>query len=224
MMQFVIKYRLAGTFCVILFCGEMRAATQNQSSMAEANGSAFAPDVTLESSDPEMLDPVSLPADRLIEDLRGQPEVIAYVKQLAHETEFNQTGRNSSGASQGDQGSELELTDEVLFERIQQDEQFRLQVTQELKVRGYLSESDLPYLANPAPQEQSQFTPEGSGPVHVRRAKPSGRSRCARIKPTGTSSASNPASGSAHVVFCKVSPRPPPQTSPSFRMVPQRRT
>jgi protein involved in polysaccharide export with SLBB domain len=94
------------------------------------------------SSDSPMEEPLSaegtaLPADRIIEILREQPEMLESVK----------TAAAQRMQDQGRVVSESEITDDVLFERIERDFTLRVALTQQLKDKGYLTPSDLETLA-----------------------------------------------------------------------------
>jgi protein involved in polysaccharide export with SLBB domain len=74
-----------------------------------------------------------LPADRLIEILNQKPEVLDEIKAtLAQRLQ-----------DQGRPISEAEITDDMLFNRIEQDASFRVLLTEQLREKGYLTQSDL---------------------------------------------------------------------------------
>lgn len=83
---------------------------------------------------------VALPAERIVEILRAQPELLVKLKRSAIQS-LQEQGRSIP---------ETELTDDALFQRIEQDSKLRVLLTQELKSREYLTQADLEYLAEPA--------------------------------------------------------------------------
>ena len=78
----------------------------------------------------------ALPADRLVDILRQQPEALVALKRIT--IRYLQ--------EQGRTVTDSELTDHVLLARVQQDVQVRRLLTRELRTRGYLTEDDLDYL------------------------------------------------------------------------------
>jgi protein involved in polysaccharide export with SLBB domain len=204
MQDVVTGIRWAGMVCgLMLFCGISASGQQDQSFPSTRDGGVYQDDASKDVN-PEPpanageSEPVALSAERIIDDLRRQPELIPYVKQLADQSDANQvesgrteaeqteTSRSGSGqtksgqvsgdrygADQGVATPGAELTDEALFQRIEQDGEFRLQVTEEMKTHGYLSRSDLDYLANPMqPEDGSQLPPEINTAPRLRRTGP----------------------------------------------------
>jgi protein involved in polysaccharide export with SLBB domain len=94
----------------------------------------------------------ALPPDRLVDILRQQPEALVAMKRIA--VRYLQ--------EQGRTIADSELTDDVLFARVKQDEQLRRLLTRELKTRGYLSDDDLEYLdrrsSGPSARQPGQFS------------------------------------------------------------------
>jgi protein involved in polysaccharide export with SLBB domain len=140
---------------LVLFCfsGLIRAQESDSYSSRETSGrdqsqsrTAAEPDATEpDSTEADFSDTessgapaaqVALPAYRLIEILRQQPELLDVVKGIA--IQYLQ--------DQGRSVSDSDVTDEVLFRRIEQDPQLRRLLTRELKTRGYLGEDNLDYL------------------------------------------------------------------------------
>jgi len=103
----------------------------------------------------------ALPADRLIEILSQKPELLEAVK-----TELVQRLQD-----QGQAVSEAEITDDVLFSRIQEDASLRVLLTQQLKAEGYLTEDDLASLEGP-PLESKTAARRRKGLPAVSAGKP----------------------------------------------------
>lgn len=104
----------------------------------------------------------ALPADRIIEILGQRPELLEEVKATVAQRL----------QEQGLPGSEAEITDDALFSRIEQDASLRVQLTQQLKDKGYLTESDLDLLEGPPQESESAARPRRKPP-----AKPSGKQK-----------------------------------------------
>ena len=75
----------------------------------------------------------ALPADRLIEILRQQPELLDNLK----------TAAAQRMQDQGLAVRESEITDDAVFDRIERDASLRVTLTQQLKDKGYLTPDDL---------------------------------------------------------------------------------
>ena len=75
----------------------------------------------------------ALPADRLIEILRQQPELLDNLK----------TAAAQRMQDQGLAVPESEITDDAVFDRIERDASLRVTLTQQLKDKGYLTPDDL---------------------------------------------------------------------------------
>jgi len=111
---------------------DRRSSASDQSSSSPEGDFAVEP----ETAEPEASG-AALPADRLVEILRAQPELLVSVRRTAI----------GYVQEQGQSVSESEFTDDALFRRIEQDPQLRVLLTRELRSRGYLSQEDLDYLA-----------------------------------------------------------------------------
>ena len=75
----------------------------------------------------------ALPADRLIEILQQQPELLDNLKTMAAQR----------AQDQGLAISESEITDDAVFDRVRRDASLRVTLTQQLKDKGYLTQDDL---------------------------------------------------------------------------------
>ena len=101
-----IGIRLAGVLCGLLLCIAVSAfAQEDQSFPSMRNGGVYQDDASKDvnpetATDADEREPVALPAERIIDDLRRQPELIPYVKQLADQSDINQA---ETGRMEGDQ-------------------------------------------------------------------------------------------------------------------------
>jgi protein involved in polysaccharide export with SLBB domain len=148
-------YRYVRTFCwviaILLLCSGVLAAQQE--SDLEQEDSAEAPqqsqrsmqarraqqaqgaDAAMPEMGSEEAPPAapSLSADRLIELLQDHPDMLETIRTVAVKRLQDQ----------GHFVTEDDITDEVLFARIREDQSLRVALTAELKNRGYLTEEDL---------------------------------------------------------------------------------
>lgn len=157
----VALYWLAVSTMLLPLCFEVVASAQvSRPSLTGQSGSSYQQEgLTTEPEATELDDSeqVALPANRLIEILRAQPELLVSVKRMG--VGYLQ--------EQGQSVSESELTDDALFRRMEQDAGLRVLLTRELRSRGYLSQEDLDYLAKP--------NPEATVPASSRRTRPTKR-------------------------------------------------
>jgi len=123
---------------------------------------ALQPDPALQdepSGEPET-ESDALPAERIIEILSQKPELLDRVRAAAVQR-MQDEGRLAP---------ETELTDDALFNRIEQDTSLRVLLTRQLREKGFLTQSDLDSLAG--------SKPEPTSPSRARRktpAKPAGK-------------------------------------------------
>jgi protein involved in polysaccharide export with SLBB domain len=134
---------IAVSLAFFFFCSSGNASAQDtaedkRSSLGAQNGGRYQEDLA---TGPEVVEPedsgVALPAERLVEILRAQPELLVAVKRMA--IGYLQ--------EQGRSVSESEVADDNLFRRIERDPQLRTLLTRELRSRSYLNQEDLDYLA-----------------------------------------------------------------------------
>ncbi len=127
-----------GSALFILSCQGVVWAQDRLPTQADQSGD-YQGDFATEATEPEGAEQEALPAVRIIELLRAQPELLADLR------------RKVIGylQEQGRSVSESEFTDDTLFRRIEQDAKLRVLLTRELKSRGYLSQEDLDQLAEP---------------------------------------------------------------------------
>src|SRR5271169_2945466 len=123
---------------------------------------ALQPDPALQeepSSEPDV-ESDALPADRIIEILRQKPELLDRVKAPVVQR-MQDEGRAAP---------ETELTDDALFNRIEQDTSLRVLLTRQLREKGFLTQSDLDSLAVSKPEPASSARARRKTP-----AKPVGK-------------------------------------------------
>jgi protein involved in polysaccharide export with SLBB domain len=102
----------------------------------------------------------ALPADRIIEILAQTPQLLDTVKTMAAQR----------SQDQGRPVSESEITDDALFNRIEQDASLRVLLTEQLRDAGYLTQSDLDSLglskakSAPAPPRLRRRVPGNGAP------------------------------------------------------------
>ena len=123
-----------------------RASWQAQrSQQLQGELSAMPPEM----SDETMRQP-SLSADRLIELLQEHPDTMDTVRTVVAKRLEDQ----------GHFVTEEDITDDVLFARIREDQTLRVALTGELKTRGYLTEEDNTILAAQAQAQQEELFPK----------------------------------------------------------------
>ncbi len=116
---------------------------------------------TMQSTDETQEFAPSLTSDRIIEILRGQPELTTKLKRVVIVYLQNE-GQNIQ---------EAELTDERLFDEIDRNPDLRVMLTKELKDRDYLSQADLEELQAQALEQQTgEYRPGRTGEYERRRA------------------------------------------------------
>ena len=93
---------------------------------------------------------VGLRAERIIEILRQQPELLTRLK----------TASVVYLQNQGETVRVADLTDEAFFNEIEQNPDLRVFLTQELKTRGYLTDADLEDLAKAAEERDTELVPQ----------------------------------------------------------------
>jgi len=91
----------------------------------------------------------ALPPDRIIEILSQNPELLDSTKALAAER----------AQDEGMQVSESDITDDALFQRIEQDPSLRVQLTRQLREKGYLTPDDLESLSGSNPEDATSARP-----------------------------------------------------------------
>jgi hypothetical protein len=167
----VARIRCAGMLCRVAlaalflmcclrassFAQEKRTSPGDQSSSAYSGDSPDQPAAPNSDSNEQ----AALPADRIVAILHQRPEVMAYVRQMAGQYVANQDrAQEPQDAEAPEPGrTETEINDGDLFLLIEQDDDFRLQLTQELKSHGYLTRSDLQYLATPISKYGAEAKP-----------------------------------------------------------------
>jgi len=159
-------HRLAVVLSLVLLGLAVSAFAQTErQAPTEPRGSGGQQDSLLDTqSDPQSSNPDSdnaaptaLSANRIIEILQRQPEVLVYVKQMARQNPVDP--RPNETESQ-------EITDDDLFQRIEQDDDFRLLVTSELKNRGFLTPEDIkPTVAETAGLSREPRIPSAKRPA-----------------------------------------------------------
>ena len=108
---------------------------------------ALQPDPALqeESSGEPETESDALPAERIIEILNQRPELLDRVKAAALQR-MQDEGRAAP---------ETEVTDDALFNRIEQDASLRALLTRQLREKGFLTQSDLESLGGSKPEPAS---------------------------------------------------------------------
>ena len=139
------------------FAQEKRTSPGDQSSSAYSGDSPDQPAAPNSDGNEQ----AALPADRIVAILHQRPELLAYVRQMAGQyvAKQDRAQEPQDAEAPGPGRTETEINDEDLFLLIEQDDDFRLLLTQELKSHGYLTRSDLQDLATPISKYGTETKP-----------------------------------------------------------------